>query len=555
MAQGTLCIFLHTHLPFVRHPENAHHLEEQWLREAITESYIPLLTVFEQCVADGVPFRMTMSLTPTLVSMLQDDLLKERYVRHLDKLIELAELEIRRTAALPEYRETSLMYHDLLAETKEKFVSKYSGDLVSAFKRLQDLGRLEIVASCATHGFLPNIAINSGCALSQIHLGVDHYEKTFGKPPRGFWLPECGYYKDVDEILKDAGIGYFFLDSHGIVNAQPRPKYSVYAPIFCPSGVAAFGRDWECSKQVWSAQEGYPGDPEYREFYRDIGHELDLEYIKPYIHPDNIRINTGFKYWRITGKTEQKEPYRQHLARDKAACHAADFLQKRQGQIGRLSELLDRKPIVVAPYDAELFGHWWYEGPQWLDFLIRKIAFEQDVVEMGTPSEYLKQNPTNQRCMPPLSSWGYKGYSEYWLDSSNDWLYRHLHHAGGRMCELAASLNEKKWRDGSARLVRRACNQAARELLLAESSDWPFILKTGTMAPYADKRVKQHIGRFTKLYDDICASTIDETWLSEVESRDNIFADMDCVKYYACDGENKGKKRAEGKRDSRRVKK
>jgi 1,4-alpha-glucan branching enzyme len=330
MAHGTLCIFLHTHLPFVRHPENEHHLEEQWLWEAITESYIPLLTVFEQCVADRIPFRLTMSLTPTLVSMLSDDLLKERYVRHLDKIIELSEKEIERTSGLPDYRETALMYNVLLTETKEKFVSKYSGDIVSAFKRLQDLGFLEIVASCATHGFLPNIAINSGCALSQIRLGIDHYVKTFGQSARGFWLPECGYYKGVDEILKDAGIGYFFLDSHGIVNAQPRPKYSVYAPIFCPSGVAAFGRDWESSKQVWSAQEGYPGDPDYREFYRDIGHELELEYIKPYIHPDGIRINTGLKYWRITGKTEQKEPYELHTAREKAARHAADFIDKRQ---------------------------------------------------------------------------------------------------------------------------------------------------------------------------------------------------------------------------------
>jgi 1,4-alpha-glucan branching enzyme len=532
MPQGHLCLFFHAHLPFVRHPEHEHHLEENWLWEAITETYIPLLGVFERCAAEGIPFRLTMSLTPPLISMLRDELLQDRYVKHLDKLLELSRKEIKRTAALPEFHGLARMYNVMLAETKDKYVRTYGKDLVAAFKQLQDRGFLEIVASCATHGFLPNIAVNPACARSQIRLGVDHYQKIFGRPPRGFWLPECGYCKGIDAILQEAGIGYFFLDSHGIVNAEPRPKYSVYAPIFCPSGVAAFGRDWESSKQVWSAKEGYPGDPAYREYYRDIGHELEFEYISPYIHPDGIRINTGFKYWRITGNIEQKQPYQPDAAREKAAEHAADFMHNRQRQVERLREIMDRDPIIVAPYDAELFGHWWYEGPQWVEFLIRKIACDQDVIDLCTPSQYLSQSPVNQMCMPPLSSWGYRGYSEYWLDGSNDWLYPHLHHAGERMLELGKAHRKSITGGPKAGLVKRACNQAARELLLAEASDWPFIMKSGTMVPYAQKRVKQHIGRFTKLYDDIKASSVDEAWLAEVESRDNIFADMDCAKYY-----------------------
>jgi 1,4-alpha-glucan branching enzyme len=533
MAQGHLCLFLHAHLPFVRHPEHEHHLEENWLWEAITETYIPLLSVFERCAADRIPFRLTMSLTPPLISMLRDDLLMGRYVRHLDKLIELSGKEMKRTKALTDYNGLARMYRDVFVETKEKFVRTYDKDLVAVFKHFQDQGLLEIVASCATHGFLPNIAVHPACVQAQIRLGVDYYQKIFGKPPRGFWLPECGYYKGVDEILKDAGVGYFFLDSHGIVNAEPRPKYSVYAPIFCPSGVAAFGRDGESSKQVWSAKEGYPGDPAYREYYRDIGHELEFEYIKPYIHPDGIRINTGLKYWRITGSVEQKLPYDPLAASEKAARHAADFMYKRQAQVQRLNEILDRKPIIVAPYDAELFGHWWYEGPQWIEFLMRKIACDQDVVDLCTPSQYLSQSPVNQMCTPPLSSWGYRGYSEYWLDGSNDWLYPHLHHAGERMQELGKTYRNAILRGSAGGLVKRACNQAARELLLAEASDWPFIMKSGTMVPYAQKRVKQHIGRFTKLYDDVKSDAVDEAWLAEVEGRDTIFADMDCARYYA----------------------
>jgi 1,4-alpha-glucan branching enzyme len=548
MSQGYLCLFLHAHLPYVHHPEHEHHLEEQWLFEAITETYIPLLGVLERCVAAALPFRLTMSLTPPLVSMLTSELLRRRYVRYIDKLIELSEKEIKRTRRLPDYRGLAKMYNRLFVETKEKFVHAYKQDIVSAFKRFQESGILEIVASCATHGFLPNLGVNPASVKAQIDIGIDRYKKTFGRPPKGFWLPECGYFRGVDALLKDAGIDYFFLDSHGVINAEPRPKYGVYAPIYCASGVAAFGRDWESSKQVWSAQEGYPGDPDYREYYRDIGHELDFEYIKPYIHPEGIRINTGLKYWRITGATEQKLPYIPEKARKKAAIHAGNFLDNRISQIQRLFSIMDREPIVVAPYDAELFGHWWYEGPQWIEFVIQKVS-KQDAVRLCTPSEYLARHPVNQRCDPPLSSWGYKGYSEYWLDGSNDWLCRHLHAAGKRMTDLAARFKKHLKANSPKNIHCRALNQAARELLLAQSSDWPFIMKSGTMTPYAHKRVKSHIGRFTKLYENLRKGCFDEDWLAEVERRDDIFSDMKCAKYYL--PEDAGKKRKTRKNLSR----
>ena len=337
----------------------------------------------------------------------------------------------------------------------------------------------------------------------------------------------------VEEILKEAGLRYFFVDSHGVINADPRPRYSVYAPIYTPASVAAFARDWESSKQVWSAQEGYPGDVDYREYYRDIGHELEYDYIKPYIHPSGIRVNTGIKYWRITGRSEYKEAYRPDWAREKAAQHAGNFLFNREKQVEHLTRYMDRKPIIVAPYDAELYGHWWYEGPMFLDFLFRKMHFDQDTVKPITPSEYLAEYSTNQMAVPSTSSWGYKGYSEYWLEGGNDWIYRHIHKAGERMVEIANKYKSKLTRKtAQPSLARRALNQAARELLLAEASDWPFIMKSGTMVPYANRRVRLHIARFTKLYEDILHDQIDEDWLAEVEWRDNIFADIDCAKHY-----------------------
>lgn len=530
--KGSLCLMLHAHLPFVRHPEEEFFLEENWLFEAITETYIPLIQVFERLIRDGVDFRVTMSMTPPLVSMLQDPLLQERYIRHLDRLIDLSFKELDRTAFQPHYHGLALMYHEHFLDTKKIFIDRCQRDIVSAFRTFQEMGCLEIIGSCATHGFLPNLNVNPSSVRAQIQIGVEHYEKSFGLKPRGFWLPECGYYPGVDEFLRKAGVRYFLVDSHGILHADPVPRYSVYAPVYCPTGVAAFGRDWESSKQVWSSKEGYPGDPDYREYYRDIGFELEYDYIRPYIHPNGTRISTGIKYWRITGNTEYKEAYRPDWAREKAASHAANFMFNREKQIEHLSAHMDRKPIIVAPYDAELFGHWWFEGPMWIDFLARKIFYDQKTVKMITPSEYLGEYPVNQMAYPSQSSWGYKGYSEFWLEGSNDWVYRHVHTAGSRMKELAERFSDEIEKGKPNSILKRALNQAGRELVLAESSDWPFIMKTGTMVSYANRRIHLHIGRFNRLYEDILKDNIDQDWLAEVEWRDNIFYNIDCAKHY-----------------------
>ncbi|MCK4537484.1 MAG: DUF1957 domain-containing protein [Candidatus Krumholzibacteria bacterium] len=519
--KGYLALVLHAHLPYVRHPEYEDFLEEDWFFEAITETYIPLIEIFDRLEEEGVDFRITMSLTPSLLSMMSDPLLQYRYLRHINKLIDLAGREVARTRWTPEFHELALMYHWKFSRARQVFLEKYDSRLIDAFKHHQDTGRLEIITCGATHGFLP-LMLNKNAARAQIQVAANHYEKHLGRRPRGIWLAECGYAPGVDELLKEAGINYFFTDTHGILFGSPRPRHGVFAPVYCPStAVAAFGRDKESSKQVWSAKEGYPGDFEYRDFYRDIGFDLDYEYVRPFLHPDGNRIHLGVKYHRITGPTDHKEPYRPSLAREKAALHAGNFLFNREKQIEHLNGLLGIKPIIVSPYDAELFGHWWYEGPEWIEFLLRKLHFDQDTITPITPSEYLEKYPRLQAVQPSMSSWGYKGYNEFWLEGSNDWIYPHLNMMADRMVELTRRFPKA---DG---VLRRGLNQAARELLLAQSSDWAFIMKTGTMVEYAHKRTKDHIGRFDRLYNDIVSSTINDQWLKEVENRDNIFPDLD----------------------------
>lgn len=519
MNKGYLSIVLHSHLPFVRHPEHEDFLEEDWLYEAITETYVPLILVFERLTKDKVNFRITMSLSPTLISMLQDSLLQERFLKHINRLIELSHKEVERTRWQPDFQNLANMYLGHFYEVRNVF-ERYGRDLTRAFKSFQDAGNLEIITCGATHGYFPLMDIAKPSIRAQVKVAVSHYEKTFGRKPNGIWLPECGFNPGDDTILKEAGIRFFFSDSHGILHASPRPKYGVFAPVYCKSGVACFGRDLESSKQVWSSVEGYPGDYYYREFYRDIGFDLDYDYIKPYIHPDGIRINTGIKYYRITG-SDHKQPYDPYIARQKAADHAGNFMFNRQRQIEYLFDFMQKKPLIISPYDAELFGHWWYEGVMWLEFLIRKIVFDQDEIRLITPSEYLAENPRNQVVTPSMSSWGWKGYSEMWLQGTNDWIYRHLHAASERMTQLARNFPDTNG------LVRRALNQALRELLLAQSSDWAFIMGTGTHTSYAVRRTKDHLLRFNRLYEEISSGSIDENWLGDIEYKDNIFPEID----------------------------
>ncbi|HLI84864.1 MAG TPA: glycogen synthase GlgA [Bryobacteraceae bacterium] len=525
--QGYLALILHAHLPYVRHLEHEDFLEENWLFEAITETYVPLLLVLDGLVADGVDFRLTISLTPPLAAMLLDAPLLARYLRRLERTMELAEKEVARTASQPEFELLARLYLRLFSRVHDAFANRYQRNLVGALDRLQQTGKVEVIASAATHGYLPVLSVNPSAVRAQVCLGVEHYRKIFGKSPAGFWLPECGYYPGVDEILRENGIRYTILETHGITRAGRRPAYGVYAPIECPSGLAAFGRDPDSSRQVWSSEGGYPGDFDYREFYRDIGFDLDLDYIRPYIHPDGIRVDTGIKYYRITGKGAHKEPYVPEWAERKAAGHAGHFLGARIGQIASLAAGMDRKPIVVAPYDAELFGHWWFEGPRWLDYLIRKIALDQSDIRLTTLSEYLEEYPVNQVATPSLSSWGRNGFNEVWLNGGNDWICRHLH-AGAEMMDELCARNPR-----AAGVARRAIAQAGRELLLAQSSDWAFMINSGDMKEYASTRTKTHLLRLHQLKRQVESKAVDETWLRTLELQDNLFADLAVMEAFA----------------------
>ncbi len=519
--QGYVSLVLHAHLPFVRHPEHEKFLEESWLFEAITESYLPLLQVMDGWQRDGLNARLTMTLSPTLCSMLRDPLLQDRYTRHLEALLALAEKEIHRTHWDRAFHELAWMYHQRFSSVRDTYFA-CGRDLVGAFRKLQEAGRLEIITTAATHALLPLLGNHPPAVRAQILVARDHYRTCFGCDPRGIWLPECAYFEGVEASLQEANLRWFVVDTHGLLRARPRPRYGVYAPVFTPDGIAVFGRDFDSSRQVWSKHEGYPGDPRYRDFYRDIGYDLDFDYVKPHLPSSEHRGFTGVKYFRITGGTAEKQVYDRGAALHAAAEHAGHFLEARVAQIQKLAGILDRPPLVVAPYDAELFGHWWYEGPEFLDYFVRKACCDQKVFELITPEEYLRSHSTNQIAMPSPSSWGEEGHYRVWLNERNAWIYPHLQVAQERMTAMARRFTRL------TSLEERALKQAARELLLAQSSDWSFMLRSDTSPEYARQRVKQHLLRFTALHDQLTSSRVDEKRLAEMERRDNLFPGIHC---------------------------
>jgi 1,4-alpha-glucan branching enzyme len=518
--QGYFTLVLHAHLPFVRHPEHPEFLEEGWFYEAITETYIPLLTAFERLASDGVDFRATVNLSPPLCEMLVDPMLQARYLQYLDRVEHLASREAEAWTPDNPIGKLARMYLAQFRACRGRFENA-GRNLLSGFRRLQDDGFLEIITCAATHGMLPLMRTEEAVR-AQVEVAAANYRKHFGRDARGIWLPECAYRPGVEDVLHRAGIRFFFSDAHAVLFGAPRPKYGVFRPVYCPGGVAAFARDLESSKQVWSRQQGYPGDHQYREFYRDVGHDGEQHYVGPYL-PAGIRTNLGLKYYRITGDVQlhEKEYYDPDVARQRAAEHAGNFLFNRQAQVRHLRSWLGAEPIIISPYDAELFGHWWYEGPTFLEFLFRKMHHDQDEVAPITPSEFLERHPTHQKLAPTASTWGDKGYFEVWLNGSNDWIYRHLHKAEERMVEMA-----RRHPDAGG-VTERALKQAARELLLAQSSDWAFIMTTGTMTAYAERRTREHVHRFTRIYEMVSSGNIDEGWLADVEGKDTVFQEID----------------------------
>lgn len=511
-----LALVLHAHLPFVRHPEHERFLEESWLYEATLETHLPLLACLDRWQQDRIPARLTLSISPTLASMWADPLLCRRFGRYLDGRVDLAEKEVFRTLWEPGQRDIANQYLRRFLALREQWAT-LGGDLLGAFRRAQESGLVELATTGATHALLPLLADCPAALRAQVRAACRHHTHWFGRPPAGFWLPECGYVRAAEPILRAEGLRWFLLESHGVAHGSPRPAHGVYAPVLTPGGMIAFGRDPVSARQVWSRAGGYPGDPRYRDFYRDIGFDLDFDYVSPYLPSPMARGFTGLKYYRITGSQTEKAVYEPGPAAEAVREHAAHFCAGRREQGDRLAATMGRSPLIVAPYDAELFGHWWYEGIDFLDAVVRQACQPGSGLRLVGLSDALGGEEAPQRVQPSASTWGEEGHLRVWLNPRNEWVWREVQPAVQLMAQLAREYG------GRAPQMERLLAQAARETMLAQASDWPFMLHQGACAPYATHRVKTHLERFARLSDQLQSGVADESALSDMEAQDNLF--------------------------------
>ncbi len=496
-------LVLHAHLPYVLH-EEPDRLEERWMYEAVTETYIPLIWGFEKSTSDT---RYTLSISPPVLEMLANELFQERYLQYLDRTLELLEKEQVFTE-VEEELDVIQFYYNRFKKIKQTFM-EWNCNLISAFRYYVQEEKAECITSTATHAFLPYIQTEQGVR-AQIVYGLQCFEHHFGFKPDGIWLPECAFTPGLDKILYEEGVRYTFVDEETVRTLEPKPD-NIHAPVYSPHGIVLFPRRMDLSKKVWDSNVGYPGDYDYREFYRDVGYDRNHEYILPYIHPDGIRIDTGLKYHRITGKTDAKDYYRRNWALGKVEQHAKDFVRSiRDSFTGGRED--GRQVLSLTSFDAELFGHWWFEGPEWIERL--QAYSSQENIEWITPAEFVKRHheelSTHHAC---FSTWGRNNYGEVWLNESNEWIYRHLHAMETELIKQFAEV------DSSDAFNEKVLTQMTREWLLATSSDWAFIMDHETTSEYAASRTKEHIQAFYELNDILKDSSMGDDQIKYIEER------------------------------------
>ena len=509
-----LSLVLNAHLPFVREYSKDNlapgSTEENWFFDALSETYLPLLEVFERLEQDNIPFSLGIAFSPLLGQMLRDDLLLKKYAVNLEHQIEFGNRETERLRSKPEMAGIARYYLDRAGEKKARF-ERYGGNIFKAFNHFRQKGTIEYLATPATGAFLPLFTQFPESVQAQLEVAQSFYRYEMCSAPGGIWLPDLGWSIELDTAITAFGYDYTITDSHGFVFGNPEPSRGSFYPVKTPHNLSILGRDFFACSEIQNLKK----NKQFRDNSRDISFELPAEEIGNFLTKYGARCYTGFKYWQ---NRLENTLYNPEIAISLAKNSAEEYFTKCCGRLETVSGCMNEIPISVIALDADDFGRHWYEGPYFLETIFR-LAAQTGTACFMTPSEYLgkQEKSAFEVSVPAYSSWGENGYAESWLDSKNDWIYRHLFHAAGRMVELAERFSE------DSGLKERALNQAARELLLAQSSDWPKMLKRQQHSYFANNQIENALRNFTTIYEALGSSHISTEWLTSLEKHHNFF--------------------------------
>jgi 1,4-alpha-glucan branching enzyme len=515
-----ISLVIEAHLPFVRDFRKEDDLfqtaEEDHLFEYISETLLPLLETFDRLEADHQHFRLSLAISPILCYLLNDEHLQKKYLSYIDKQIEFGMKEIERTADNAEMNKLAQNYHNHLVEMKTAYVERYEKNIIKAFDSYRRKGKLEILASSATHAFLPVISRNSESLNAQIEIPAASYRRYFGSCPQGFWLPSLGWTSEIEQYLRDYNFTYTVVESHSLLFGKPTPEKGTFYPVRTPDRIYVLGRDYYSVQEI----KKMTGNEAYRDNSRDVGYDLPPELIAPFLNAEGERRRTGYKYWSVS-ENGGDTLYNPQAASDRLAEHARLFLERSIARLEEATMFMEEPPISVCALNADNFGRFWYEGPQFIETLFRMAGGYRDFMFVN-PSEYLsRQELTSlQVVVPEFSSCCANGYAETWLNVSNDWIYRHLSRSMERMTELA-----ERFPDDTG-LKERALNQAAREILLAQSSDWPALLYRQDSTEFARSQAENALRNFTTIYEALGSNYISTEWLTTLERKHNLFPNI-----------------------------
>lgn len=530
---------LHGHLPYVLHHGRWPH-GSVWLSEGALDSYLPLIEVLQQLERERIPAPITLGVTPVLANQLSHPSFVSEFEAYMERRLESA---ASAKASLTSAEDAPLepiadYWHERLRRLYDLFRA-LGGDVLGTLRGFEERGVIEIISSAATHGFLPLLARDESIKL-QLRVGVSEHKRLFGRAPTGCWVPECAYRPagawdpgfgapaqpdrvGIERHLIDAGFRYFFVDSHLVHAGQalgypeagdagpagkrtPYTAYRVASADGKPQDLFVLVRDPQSSSQVWSRAEGYPGDEWYLEFHK-------------------IRWPDGLRLWRVTGPRVDlgaKRQYDPQAAQHSARNHAEHFA-------GVLQETADQRratgggdEVVTAPFDAELFGHWWFEGVDFLGNVYRRLS--GDGVRPVTARDHMARHAARAPAIQlTAGSWGKDGDFSYWLNEQTAWTWKRLW-----------ALEHAYWNVARAALAggprsRAVLAQATRSMLLAQASDWQFIISAGEAADYATQRFDEHCAQAEDLVRALTSGKVDDATTQRAEAlgvQDAVFPNV-----------------------------
>lgn len=522
MAKNLL-LTLVAHQGYIRHEdEKDYALQNDILFSAICQTYLPLLDLFHRLESEGLDFKLAMVLSPSLCSLLDDDLIKAQFVHWLEKRIALGEKELLRLADSPELLENA---KSILAKARKDlvdFTQVYSRNLLNEFAYFANKGHLELLATCGTYAFLPHYGDMTEILNAQVEVGLYSHRHYFGTNPDGFYLPFMGYTPGIEKVLRSYGFRYTIVDTRSVLFSETLPKNGIFAPVRCnldtntslsQSSLVLFCQDCDTPDDI-IGEDGFASNPLYKTQGKDISFELSGEELvaSGFLEDGMARIPSYFRYWNDDGDGV----YNEKSALEQVKRDADSFLAaKAEKLLGAEECMAEISPSLTCVIDAKTLGQEWAEGILWLEQVIRSSASYG--INLASPSSILGNPFSLQKIIPYSGVAQGNSYGEDLLDSSNDWMIRYTR----KMCERMVDLSDRFPNETGLKV--RLLNLGARELMIAQSGEWAKMIHDGFFPEYATERFKQAIKSFMIVFDALGSNTVSTEWLTKLEKEHLLF--------------------------------